>query len=604
MSTFNRLLNYVKVYRWRIAGAVCCMVGISITNFVTIGSLQPVTALLFSKETGSNNLFPQSVMNLHLSIITTIQNHALAYRWQTFLICCAILVSAGFLRFLFSYGQEFLIQSISEFVMLDIRKELYAHLHTLSLKYFTQKDTGTQMARMTFDVDVIGKSFVSGCGDIAKQPLLLISLLGVMLITQWKLTIVTLISFPLISYPLISFGKKVRKKSRGLQEQRAQMNKLLHETITGIRIVKAFGMEEYEKERFMKKIKDLFHTSVQIVRINALSSPLTEFLGVLGVVGTLLIAAYFVHTGELTIGEFSPFIVALVSFYQPIKGLSSANNGVQQGMAGAERVFQLLDTATDVKESPTATALSQPKNEIQFHQVCFEYDPKVPVLHDINLTLPLNKVIAIVGPSGAGKTTLVNLLPRFYDTTSGYISIDGINIKEVTLKSLRDQMGIVTQDTILFDDTIFSNIAYGHPDFDKEKVYAAARIAHADEFIRKLPKGYDTVVGERGVKLSGGQKQRITIARAILKNPPILIFDEATSSLDAESERLVQDALEKLMLNRTTFVIAHRLSTILRADIVLVLDHGRLVEQGTHKELIEKQGVYYKLYQTQFKGDT
>ena len=600
MSTLTRVITYIKPYRWRLLGMFGCMLGIAALGFITIGSLQPVMALLFPPVSGNISLFPPSIENLHIPVILQIESYATNHRWQVFYICCVILVCAGFLRFLFAYGQEFLIQNIGERVMLDIRKELYAHIHTLSLRYFTQKDTGTQMAHLTTDIEIIGSRFMLGCGDIAKEPLIMISLLALMFIQNWKLAIISLVFFPLISYPLIRFGKSVRNQSRILQEERAHLNKLLHETITGIRIVKAFGMEYYENERFLKKVKTLFSTSIRIIRISALSSPLTEFFGVIGIVGTLVIASYFVYRKELTVDQFGTFIVALVSFYQPIKRVSSANNNAQIGLAGAERVFKTLDTPTDIKESLKPISLNRPQKDIQFHHVYFEYDYKVPVLQDINLVLPLNKVIAIVGPSGAGKTTLVNLLPRFYDTTSGSIMIDGMDIKEVSLKSLRDQMGIVTQDTILFDDTIFNNIAYGRPDFDIEKVYDAARIAHADEFIRQLPKGYETEIGERGVKLSGGQKQRLTIARAILKNPSILIFDEATSSLDAESERLVQDALEKLMQNRTTVIIAHRLSTILRADIILVLDRGRLVEQGTHRVLIDNNGVYTKLYQTQF----
>ena len=590
------------------------MIVLAILNTVLVAMLQPVIDLMYPGADGKYHFLPKSIkspnyeyfpwlqqfLTGHYQDFMNFENYIITHRWQVFVSICVSLLVIGLMKFMFTYAQQFLIESLSERLMLDIRTQLYEHMHTLSLRYFSSKDTGTLMSRITFDVECIGRSMVNGIGEMIKEPLVMVGLVVLMFSVNWKLSLVTALFFPLVVLPLVKIGKKIRGSSRKLLDEKAQLNKLLLETITGIRIVKAFGMEDYEMKRFRKKTGDLFATTMRIIRYSALSSPLTEFIGVIGVVGTLMIAAYFIKTSELTAGQFTSFMAAMLMFYQPFKRLTNANNQFQSGMAGAERVFLLLDTPTDVKDPVTPKPVERPKNEIWFENVDFFYDETHPVLQHINLHLPINKVIAVVGPSGAGKTTLMNLIPRFYDPTGGNIYIDGINLKDYSLKQLRGQMGIVTQETILFDDTIFNNIAYGHPDYDEEKVRQAAKIAHADDFIRQLPEGYNTKIGERGVKLSGGQKQRITIARAVLKNPSILIFDEATSSLDAESERLVQDALDKLMLNRTTFVIAHRLTTILRADIILVLEKGKLVEQGTHQELIQKEGLYQRLYQTQF----
>lgn len=600
MLTNARLLNFLRPYRVRMILIGVCMVGLALLNFMTIGSLQPLIDLLFPPANGHFSLVPDAISKLNLPVVQNAEIYTKTHRWQVFAIACGILIVAGFLRFLFTYVQQYLMEFLAERVMLDIRTRIYTHMHELSLKYYTSRDTGTMMSQLTTDVEVIGRSLVFGLGEMVKEPLVMVSLLFLMFLSHWKLTLLIFVFFPLIVYPLIRFGQKIRQQSRKLQEEQAQLYKLLSETISGIRIVKAFGMEDYEQKRFRKRIGEIFSTTVRIIRFSTLSSPMTEFFGVLGIVAALGVAAWFVSKGDLTAGKFSTFLVALFSFYQPLKRLSAANNQYQKGMGGAERVFQLLDTPPDIVENPQAQELDTPRKEIKFEKVSFSYDGEAPVLQDITVTFPLNKVIAIVGPSGAGKTTLVNLLPRFYDPTQGRICIDGIDIRDLTMKSLRNQMGIVTQETILFDDTIFNNIAYGRPDYSEDIVYQAAQVAHADDFIRQLPEGYETLVGERGVKLSGGQKQRLTIARAVLKNPPILILDEATSSLDAESERLVQDALDRLMVNRTTFVIAHRLSTILSADIIVVLEKGRLVEMGTHAELVDKKGLYWKLYQTQF----
>jgi subfamily B ATP-binding cassette protein MsbA len=361
-------------------------------------------------------------------------------------------------------------------------------------------------------------------------------------------------------------------------------------------------MEEYEKRRYSEASDQVFRAILRIVRVDALTSPVLEVLGSVGIVVAVWVGGYLVFSKSLTPGAFMAFLGALASLYQPVKRISQINNNIQRGMAGVARVFELMDLRSDVAERPNAVALGRMQEGVELHNVSFAYEADRLVLRGVSFSAKLGEIVAIVGSSGAGKTTLVNLIPRFYDPTSGTITIDGIDISRATVRSLREQMGIVAQDTILFDDSVFNNIAYGQRDVAPDKVVEAARIANAHEFINALPEGYATRIGERGLRFSGGQKQRIAIARAILKNPPLLILDEATSALDAESERLVQEALDRLMQNRTAFVIAHRLSTIIRADKILVLDGGCLVEQGTHAELLAQGGVYCRLYDTQHRG--
>jgi subfamily B ATP-binding cassette protein MsbA len=460
------------------------------------------------------------------------------------------------------------------------------------------------MSRFSADIQTLGDASTEMFRDALKEPLNILGFILVLFMIKWQLALLSLGVLPVAIIPIVKFGSKIRRRGTRAQEWRAEVNTILQETISGIRVVKAFGMEEYEQRRFQTASQQVFRSLMRIWRVESLTSPVLEVLGGLGIIIAFGVGGYLVSVKSLTPGAFMAFLGALASLYQPVKRIGQINNVVQRGLAGMARVFEMLDTRPEVPAAAGAVTLGRMQDGVEFRQVSFGYEPDRPVLQDISFAAKRGEIIAIVGTSGAGKTTLVNLLPRFYDPTAGAIAIDGVDIARATLSSLRQQMGIVTQETILFDDTIFNNIAYGQGDVPAEKVMAAARIANATEFIEALPDGYRTRIGERGARLSGGQRQRIAIARAVQKDPPILILDEATSALDAESERLVQEALDRLMENRTTFVIAHRLSTIIRADKILVLDEGRLVEQGTHAELMAAAGVYRRLYQSQSLSST
>ncbi len=414
---------------------------------------------------------------------------------------------------------------------------------------------------------------------------------------------VAMLSMPLVVYPIVNFGRRHRKLSRGSQQTTAEVSNILYETITGNRIVKAFCMEKHEVDRFAEKLDKLFVIVMRNTRITAISRPLMEFLGGVGIALVVLYGGSQVLAGESTPGTFFSFITALIMIYEPMKKVSSVNNTLQQGIAAAERVFEILDVQPDVAEKTNAAVLPPVRNAIEFNDVRFRYDAQTEVLKGINLKVEVGEVLALVGSSGGGKSTLANLIPRFFDVSSGSITIDGTDIRDVTFASLRSQIGIVTQQTILFNDTVRNNIAYGSADASWEQIREAARAAHALGFIEALPQGFDTVIGESGARLSGGERQRLSIARAILKNAPILILDEATSSLDTESEREVQQAIENLVQSRTTFVIAHRLSTIRKADRIIVVQDGAIVEEGTHESLLARGGVYKMLYDMQFKDD-
>ena len=573
MDIFKRLLLMAKQYYMRFILAAICM--------VIAGGLQSALPLI------SKPAIDEIFMSKNIA----------ALKWIPFAII-AIFLFKG----LANYGQNILMSSIGLRIVTDLRNKLYAQIQKQSLSFFAEHPTGLLMSRITNDVQSVQTASSEAITALVKDSFMLVSLVGVIFYTDWKLALIAMVVFPLTIYPISRFGKKMRKVTTSTQITMGTLSSLLQETISGTRIVKAFCMEKYENERFAAENERLFKYNMKAVSVNAISSPLMDFLGGLGIAAVIFYGGYNVVQGNSTPGTFFSFIAALLMLYEPIKRLTNVNNTINQGIAGAERIFSIIDRLPDIEDKPDAVNLPPITQGIDIQNVTFSYDT-TPVLKNINLSIRAGEIIAFVGMSGGGKTSLVNLIPRFYDVSEGRVLIDNHDIRNVTLKSLRDQIAIVTQQTILFNDTVKNNIAYGDIKRTEEDIYNAAKAANAHDFILKLPQGYDSNIGELGTKLSGGEKQRISIARALLKNAPILILDEATSSLDTEAEIEVQDALDNLMKGRTTLVIAHRLSTIRNASRIIALVNGEIVEEGNHEALMEKKGEYYRLYNLQFKDE-
>ncbi len=504
-----------------------------------------------------------------------------------------------FLRGLGLYGQEYLMSYVGQNIIRRLRNRLYDHIQDMPLSFFHKEKTGTLMSRITNDVNTI-KAMVSSVVTGSIRDCFTIVGLTIVIFTQiWDLALFAFIILPLAFYPIVALGRRVRRVSRKCLESIAEMSSFLHETFAGNKIVKAFGMESYEKKRFFDKTFSLFKLEMKEVRAKSLSSPIMEFLGGLGIAFVIWYGGYRVISGTYTTGTFVSFLAAVVMLYDPVKKLSKLNNQLQQGLSATDRIFDIIERESDIKEVENPVALIRDSHDVTFNNVTFRYKD-VTVLNDINLEVKSGEIIALVGMSGGGKTSLVNLIPRFYDVSGGSLLIDGVDIRKISISSLRDQIAIVTQEPILFNDTVRNNIAYGNLKASDEDIELAAKAAYAYDFIQGFPGKLDTVIGELGGRLSGGEKQRLCIARALIKNAPILILDEATSSLDTEAERLVQKALENLMKGRTTFVIAHRLSTIGYANRILVIIDGRIVEEGRHEDLMVRRGEYYKLYKMQF----
>jgi len=502
------------------------------------------------------------------------------------------------------YGQNVIMNTVGQRIISNMQRRLYAHLMRADLAFFHATATGTLISRFTNDVNLMRAAVSTALAGLVRQPLTIVFLVAVMFYQDWRLALAAFFVFPIAILPVVRLGRRMRHVSTDAQAQMARLTAHLDETFQGVRHVKAYGMEDHETGRAEETIEGLYRLICKALRVRAASAPIMETLGGLAIAVVIYYGGSRVIAGETTTGAFFSFVTALLLAYEPMKKLANLNTNLQEGLAAAQRLYAILDVEPAIRERPDAKPLEIDGGEVIFDDVHFSYDAKdVPALNGVSLTIPAGRRAALVGPSGAGKSTILNLIPRFYDASAGGIRIDGQDLRDVTLSSLRGALALVSQEVSLFNDTARANIAYGRPDASEDEIRAAARAAAADGFIRALPEGYDTLVGEHGVRLSGGQRQRIAIARAMLKDAPILLLDEATSSLDTESERAVQEALDRLMKGRSVLVIAHRLSTVIDADVIYVIDEGRVVETGSHAELLAKNGVYARLYDMQFADE-
>lgn len=601
MKEYTRLIRFVLPHGWALALAAACMIGTSAFSGVSISMIIP---LIDNIITGKKMVIPTGVFIPHQlkNLIDTINSMPPMELLNKMTILVMIF---WLLRNFFEYCQSYFMSDVAQRVIRDVKNTIYAKLMKLPMEFYSGNPTGKLMSRITYDATVIRDSIATGLTDMFYQPIQLIVYLGLVFAVKfyfsisWGLILIGLVLFPLVVYPVVKIGKRLKSISKQSQESMADITTTLHETISGIRMVKAFSTEDREAERFKKQNQKFYRLTMKSTKRMIAVSPITEFVGMFCIAVILWVAGKEIISGYLSAGAFVTFLAALLSLMKPIKRLTNVYSINQQALAAAARIFEVLDTKESVTDRADAVELPKFKDKVEFKNVSFAYDDK-EILKDINLEVSAGEIAAFVGPSGVGKTTLVNLIPRFYDVTKGNITIDGVDVRRCSLKSLRSQIGIVTQETILFNETVFYNISYGCKNPKKEDVVRAAEIANAHSFIMKMPNGYDTVIGERGFRLSGGEKQRLSIARAVFKDSPILILDEATSQLDTESEILVQEAIDRMMRNRTVFVIAHRLSTIKHATRIYVLDGGRIVDVGSHDLLIQKEGLYKRLYDMQF----
>ncbi len=553
-----------------------------------------IAALICMALMAATNAFSAFMMKPIVDDIFVAKNQSML--WPIGLLVMGTFLVKGFAN----YGQAMLMNYIGFKIIADTQNRLFAHLARMDLDYFHHTPTGTLISRFTIDIHQMKVAVSSGLTGAGKDLLSLIGLVGVMFYQDWQLAFASFFAFPAAIYPIVRIGKRMRKVTANTQQEIGLLVTVLTQSFQGIRLIKAFGMEAYEGSRVADIVERVLRLNLKAARTREIARPIMETLGGMAVFVVIIYGGARVIEGVTTPGAFFSFLTALLMAYEPMKRLANLNASIQEGMAGAQRLFQVLDQAATIKDREDAVTLTDVKGAVSFENVRFTYRTGDAALEDVSLDVPAGKTVALVGPSGAGKSTILNLIPRFFDIDSGTVKIDGVDVRDATMASIFANVALVSQEITLFDDTVAANIAYGRGGASRDEIETAARHAAAAEFIEELPDGYETMVGEQGVKLSGGQRQRLAIARAMLKNAPILLLDEATSSLDTESERQVQGALRELMRGRTTLVIAHRLSTVIDADLIYVVDHGRIVEQGNHSELIARDGIYKRLHSLQF----
>jgi subfamily B ATP-binding cassette protein MsbA len=607
----RRFLGYVAPFKAYLTLSVSATIAFVILSAMLIWLIGPLVATLFGGSPVTDSL-PKTVVpsvgisawfeQIKATVVDAFEDLIVRpTKMETLARMCVAILLLSLLKNILLYVQNVVVAIVQQRLIRTLRNQLFTHYQNLSLAYFARTRTGQVISRITNDVRILNEMLDLGFTRMVKEPLMVILLLGSLFIISWKLALLTITVLPLSATVMIVVGRYVRRYSRRSQELMADLHSVLEEAVGGIRIVKAFGMQLFEIGRFRDINQSYYRAILKQARVRILNSPINEFLGTVAGVTILWFGGSAVLSGDgLGAAEFITFIFLVFSMIQPIKSLADIHAKLQEGRAAAERVFVALDTPIDILDRPGARPMSAFTTAVSYEDVSFRYDTGPWVLRGINLTIPRGQSIALVGPSGGGKSTLCDLLTRFYDPQEGRIAIDGADLRSMTTASLRASLGVVTQDTVLFNDTVAHNIAYGLPNIGTDQLRRAAEAAHALEFIEALPQGFDTVVGTRGAKLSGGQRQRIAIARAVLKDPPILILDEATSSLDTESETAVRRAIANLLADRTALIVAHRLSTVRDADLIVVVDHGQIIDTGTHDELLARGGLYRRLYELQF----